>query len=817
MYNKSSVCFLASFGLLVALPVCGQTSDQDAFFENRIRPVLVKHCYECHASSSKEPKGGLLLDTREGIRRGGDSGHGVVPGELKDSLVLTAMQYESMEMPPEGKLPDRVIADFEKWVRDGARDPRDGKSAPIRQEIDFERAREFWSFQPIADPSVPAGKWPGWSRTETDAFIAARLEQAGLRPVEDADGYTLGRRIYLDLIGLPPSPKQADEFANAYAQDADDAIGSLVDQLLDSPHFGERWGRHWMDVVRYAESTGMERNGTYPQAWRYRDWVIDAMNRDKPYRDFVLEQIAGDCLPNESHVDRDANYTATGLLALGPKSLNESSKEKFKMDVVDEQIDVVSRAFIGLTAACARCHDHKFDPIPQSEYYALAGIFASSETLYGTGRTNGNRNPGRVLALSGDTVKKTALADNNSGRQRKVYANQLKAAEKRLGALEQQLEKASSKKAGQAVEKKIRTVRQDIQRAKNRLKQVADVKQKPDSNAVLVMAMVEGDKLNDTPLRVRGEPADHGPVVPRGFLTIASSGKPPSIAKDSSGRLELAEWIVDPANPLTARVMVNRVWQHLFGRGLVATVNNFGANGDRPSHPQLLDHLATTFNSDGGSVKRLIRRIMTSRVYRLSSMDDESGLAKDPGNLLLWRMNQRRLEAEVLRDSMLFASGQIDLAPAQSSVVAKVGNGLVGRNIRPEQLGEESFHRSVYLPIVRGVVPEVLRVFDFPEPSIISGARDVTTVPTQALYMMNNPTVIQAAEKLAARLMETVDFEDEDRVRLAYRLVVSREPSAEEIKVALGFVDDVKQESDSLAWAGFCQSLFGSSEFRYLN
>ncbi len=815
--HRSRVCFLAAVGFLVALPAGGQSPEQNAFFETKIRPVLVKHCYECHSSESKEPKGGLLLDTREGIRRGGDSGHGIVPGELQDSLVLTAMQYESMEMPPKGKLPDRVIADFAKWVRDGAHDPRDGKSAPIRQEIDFERAREFWSFQAITNPPVPTVNRLGWLRTEIDAFIAARLEQAGLRSVKDADGYTLGRRIYLDLIGLPPSPEQADEFANAYAQNADDAIGSLVDQLLDSPHFGERWGRHWMDVVRYAESTGMERNGTYPQAWRYRDWVIDAMNRDKSYRDFVLEQIAGDCLPNASHVDRDANYTATGLLALGPKSLNESSKEKFKMDVVDEQIDVVSRAFIGLTAACARCHDHKFDPIPQSEYYALAGIFASSDTLYGTGRTNGNRNPGRVLSLSGDTVKKTTLADNNSGRQRKVYANQLKTAEKRLRVFQQQLEKASSQKAEQAVEKKIRTVRQDIQRAKNRLKQVADVKQKPDPNAVLVMAVVEGDKLNDTPLRVRGEPGDHGSVVPRGFLTIATSGTPARIAQDSSGRLELAEWIVDPTNPLTARVMVNRVWQHLFGRGLVATVNNFGANGDRPSHPQLLDHLATTFNSDGGSVKRLIRRIMISRVYRLQSTDDESGLAKDPDNVLLWRMNQRRLEAEVLRDSMLFASGQIDLAPAQSSVVEKVGNGLVGRNIRPEQLAEESFHRSVYLPIVRGAVPEVLRVFDFPEPSIISGARDVTTVPTQALFMMNDPSVIQAAGKLAEQLLEATDLQDEDRVRFAYRAVVSREPSADELKVALDFINEVKQESDSIAWTGFCQSLFGSSEFRYLN
>ncbi len=811
----SSILILMAF----SSPALGQEnrSEQNEFFETRIRPVLVKHCYECHSADSDEPKGGLLLDTREGIRRGGDSGHGVVPGELNDSLVLDAMKYESFEMPPEGKLPDEVIADFEKWVLDGAEDPREGKSALIRQKIDFEQARQFWSFLPIADPPIPAAPDPTWRRTDIDAFIAAKHHQAGVQPVADADGLTLARRIYFDLIGMPPSPEQADQFAKAYASDADQAITSLVDELLESPHFGERWGRHWLDVVRYAESTGMERNGTYPQAWRYRDWVIDAFNHDKPYPDFIREQIAGDCLPYESHVDRDAHYTATGMLALGPKSLNEPSKEKFQMDVADEQIDVVSRAFLGLTAACARCHDHKFDPIPQSEYYALAGIFTSSQTLYGTGKTNGNRNPGRVLALSGDSVSQVALGDSGNNKLSQTYTNQLKAAEKRLKALQQQLKKAANDNAKAAIEKKLSTAKQDLQRAKNRLKQVEHPVDQPDEQAKLVMAVVESEKISDTPLRIRGEPDDHGSDVPRGFLTIATLGQPPAIAPDSSGRMELAEWIADDSNPLTARVMVNRVWQHLFGRGLVATVNNFGATGDRPSHPMLLDHLAAKFQQDQGSVKRLIRRIMTSRVYRLASTDDDRGLAADPDNVLLWRMNQRRLEAEAIRDAMLVAGGRIDLAPAESSVVAKVGNGLVGQSIRPDQLAADSNHRSVYLPIVRGAVPEVLRVFDFPEPSIISGARDVTTVPTQALFMMNNPAVIQAAESLADRLMKKDSLTDEERVRMAYRWTVCRIPTDDEVRIAMAFIQDMKQQSESLAWTGFCQSLFGSSEFRYVN
>ncbi len=802
---------------------------KEAFFEAKIRPVLVSKCYECHAATSKEPKGDLLLDTREGIRRGGESGHAVVPGDVEESLILSAIKYESLEMPPDEQLPEHVIADFENWIRMGAHDPRDDKSAPIRREIDFERAREFWSFQPIADPVVPSVENSQWLRSEIDAFIAARLQAKGITPVSDADGIALARRIYFDLVGMQPSPAEAMEFADQYASDADAAIANLVDRLLDSRHFGERWGRHWMDVVRYAESTGMERNGTYPQAWRYRDWVIDAINRDRPYVDFVHEQIAGDLLPHDSHVDRDANFVATGLLAIGPKSLNENNKEKFKMDVVDEQIDVVTRAFLGLTASCARCHDHKFDPIPQSEYYALAGILTSTETLYGTGKTNGNRNPGRVLSIAGDKVQPIATGGSgNNAKLNKRYQSQLKSQKKQLVAFEQQLKRAKNEKAKKAAEKRIEETKQEIRKLTNRIKQVSEPEKKPDSNATLVMAVVEGKEIEDTKLRIRGEPNEHGSAVPRGFLTIASPGENPQIGEGRSGRQELAQWITDPSNPLTARVMVNRVWQHLFGRGIVSTVNNFGANGDRPTHPLLLDHLATHFISDGGSVKQLVRRIMLSRVYRLASLDTAAGLKADPDNHLLWKMNQRRLEAEAIRDAMLVASGQIDLIPAEASIVAKVGNGLVGQDVKAEQLLTDNKKRSVYLPIVRGVLPEILRIFDFPEPSIIGGVRDVTTVPIQALYMMNNEFVVDAAAKLAERLIDEEQMDAGDRVRLAYRLTVTREPSDDEVQTAVRYIEEMdsilknqekhdQANSEKLAWASFCQSLFASSEFRYVN
>lgn len=825
---RSRLVLLVGCCLLLDSGLRADTPEQLEFFEAKIRPVLVARCYECHSASSKEPKGGLLLDTREGIRRGGESGHGVVPGEMDDSLILGAIRYESFEMPPEEKLSDEVVADFEKWVRMGAADPRDGKSAMIRQEIDFERAREFWSFRPITPPTRPDVKNKRWLRSDIDAFVLSRLESKEVVPVDDASGHDLARRIYFDLIGLPPTPQQLAAFDAGMAKDADGTIERLVDELLASRHFGERWGRHWLDVVRYAESTGMERNGTFTRAWRYRDYVIDAFNRDMPYDQFVREQIAGDLLPQASLRQRDQQLIATGMLAMGPKSLNESKKEKFKMDVVDEQIDVVSRAFIGLTASCARCHDHKFDPIPQSEYYSLAGIFTSTETLYGTAKTNGNRNPGRLLAIDGDKVTRSAVNGGASGaKEEKKYRGQIKNFERRLVAFNRQLANAKPA-AKRTLNKNIKEMEDNLRRAKARLRQSTQPKNVNSKDAMLVMAVSEADRIADTKMRIRGEPDEYGRSVPRGFLTIASLEANPKLTSEHSGRVQLADWITRDTNPLTSRVIVNRVWQHLFGRGIVTTVNNFGANGDRPTHPLLLDHLATTFVEDGRSIKKLIRRIMLSRVYRLSSEDQSAALAVDPGNQLLWRMNQRRLEAEAIRDAMLMVSGQLDLSPQAGSPVEKVGEGIVGRNIKITDLAKEHLRRSVYLPIVRGGVPEFLSLFDFPEPSIVGGVRNVTTVPTQALFMLNNPLVIETAAKTAQRLVEFSD-DPQERVRYAYQLTLSRDPGEAEIDRAIQFVTDTtnaleetgrqarKQNPEAIAWAGFCQSLFATSEFRYTN
>ena len=370
------------------------TAEQLTFFEKKIRPLLVSKCYGCHSAKAKSVKGELLLDSRHGWSKGGESGPALVPGKPGESLLIEAVKYDGLEMPPKEKLSDQQIADLVRWVKMGAPDPRKGGTASlIRREINIEEGRRYWAFQPPTESPLPAVKNRRWPQGPIDHFILSRIEAAGLEPAEDADKATLARRLHFDLVGLPPTPKQLEAFL---ADKRPNALEALVDRLLKSPHFGERWGRHWLDVVRFAESTGMERNYTFPHAWRYRDYVIDTFNRDVPYNRFVREQVAGDLLPAKTPAERNRLKIATAFLAMGPKSLNERNKAIFQMDIVDEQIDITTRAVMGLTVSCARCHDHKFDPFPTEDYYALAGIFRSTETLYGTSGGQGNRQAGKL-------------------------------------------------------------------------------------------------------------------------------------------------------------------------------------------------------------------------------------------------------------------------------------------------------------------------------------------------------------------------------------------------------------------------------------
>jgi hypothetical protein len=786
------------------------TAEGVAFFEKKIRPVLVAKCYECHSSENKKKaRGGLILDTRAGLRTGGDTGPAVVPGKPEQSLLIKALRHgdDKLKMPPKEKLSGSVVADFERWVRMGAPDPRDGKARVVRGDIDIEKGRQFWAFQPPRKNAPPAVKNTAWPRGDVDRFLLAALEARGLAPVGDADRRTLIRRLSFDLVGLPPTPEEVEAFVN---DSSSEAFAKVVDRLLDSPRFGERWGRHWLDVARYAESSGKQVNFNYPHAWRYRDWVIAAFNADKPYNRFVQEQVAGDLLPAKHAKQQAEQLIATGFLAIGPKPHNERSSLQFSMDVVDEQIDTVSQAFLGLTVSCARCHDHKFDPIPMRDYYALAGIFRSTETNYGTVRFIQNAHPSELFTLP-------AGSGQAAGTDRLTPA-QMANVKRQKASLEKQREELRRTR-------KLFGTREGII-LQFRLAGVdARLASYEDDGTPKLLAMGVRDRAltRNSPVYQRGEIDKPGDMVPRGFVQVVS--RDPPRVRNGSGRLELAQWLTSRDNPLTARVLVNRVWLHLFGRALVASPDNFGASGRKPSHPELLDHLAVTFQ-EGWSVKKLIRQIVLSRAYALASTHDDTNHEADPENTLVWRMRKRRLEAEPLRDAMLAISGQLDLTPPKGSPVARFGEGLSQALMRGGPLDARLNCRSVYLPVVRDQHLDSMALFDFADASLVSGERATTTVPSQSLYLLNNPFVIRQAEAAAARL-KTDAKSDSERIRLAYLRFLGRPATAQETRTAQQFLESypkVLQDDgvgpvrrQTMTWAAFCQALFASAEFQYLN
>jgi hypothetical protein len=766
-----------------------------AFFEKSIRPVLVKECYSCHAKTAKKVRGGLTLDTRAGLRKGGDTGPAIVPGEPAKSLLIKALKHQKdkLKMPPKKKLSDEVIADFEKWITLGAPDPREGAVRVAKNEIDIEKGRKFWSFQPPRKLPPPKVRNAAWPRGAIDRFLLAGLEAKGLKPVGDADPRALIRRLHFDLTGLPPSPEEVEAFVKKGRSPA--ALAAAVDRLLASPRFGERWGRHWLDVARYAESSGRTANFAYPHAWRYRDYVIAAFNKDKPYDQFVREQLAGDLLSAKNDKDKAEALIATGFLAIGPKAHDEFNRRRFQMDVADEQIDATFQAFQGLTVACARCHDHKFDPIPQKDYYALAGIFRSTETCHGTIRVFLNFHATRMLPLPKDAGVTTPLEPlTEEGRA---------AIEKQIKDLRGQSRNLTGRNAFFRrifLNDRISTLRSRL-----------SLYDSDGTPRAVAMGVREGRSIADSRLYVRGELDQPGETVKRGFPQVLTT-KQPAI-REGSGRRELADWIAAKDNPLTARVMVNRVWLHLFGRGLVPTPDNFGASGLRPSNQALLDHLAVAFVENGWSVKKLIRTIVLSRAYQLSSHHDKKNFDADPDNVLVWRMPRRRLEAEALRDTILAVAGRLDLTPPKGSAISRGGEGNVAFRFFSGDPDASSTHRTVYLSIVRDRVPEMLTLFDFPDASLIIGERATTTVPAQALYLMNNAFVIRSAEAMADRLL-AAKGEDADRLKLAYQLCYSRPPSSVELEKAKQFLAAYGSKHPRRAtWAALCQAFFASAEF----
>ncbi|MBK8038534.1 MAG: PSD1 domain-containing protein [Verrucomicrobiaceae bacterium] len=807
----------------------GIAPDQLAFFEKNIRPVLVEHCYKCHSSESEKVKGGLTLDTKQATLLGGESGHpGITPGSISESTVYQAMTWKNddMEMPPKQKLPDEVIANFKKWIEMGAPDPREQKVANAtggKRVIDMDAGRQHWAFQKPVKQTPPTVKTEGWAKTDIDHFILADIEKAGLHPVRDADRPTLIRRIAFDLTGLPPTP---DEVKTFLADTSPDAVKRVIDMYLDSSHYGEKWARHWLDVARYGESSGKEVNVLYPHAWRYRDYVIESFRKDKPYDQFLKEQIAGDLMKFSTKHEQAEKIIATGFLAIGSKGHNQRDKRQFQMDLVDEQIDAMSQAMLGVTLACARCHDHKFDPFTQRDYYALAGIFTSSETLFGTYSQLQNANPGTLIELDRESDQVAALA--------KISPSEVATLKKRYdeaittaNTLREQVRTQSAQQRESNNAQNFLRVRSSFDRADG-MKADVDLFYEDGTPRTLAMGVLDRPAPANSPILVRGDIKQAGEMVPRGLVEVlCAKGEPLNISQ-GSGRLDLAFWIASKDNPLTARVMANRVWLKLMGAGLVTTPDNFGTMGQKPSHPELLDHLAVSFMESGWSVKKLIREIMLSRVYQMSSTHDAANYAVDPDNKHRWRMNQRRLDAEEIRDAMLSIAGVINYYPVDGSPVARAGEGREGIiNLLREVNSKPQLFRSVYLPLIRDQIPEFLGVFDFPDASLVNGDRETTNVPSQSLFLMNNVQAQGLADAFAQRIGK-MDGTPEQRLSQAYLLTFGREPTQKERDALFAFWTQFPKEAaknkaipkDSLkglTLASFCQALFASAEFRYLN
>ncbi len=983
--KKTPIVLLA----LIALPALLRAEEpkptpaQLEFFEKKIRPVLAGKCYECHSRESKV-KGGLQVDTRTALLSGGDSGPAIVPGQPEKSLLIKAIsgKDKNLSMPTKGeKLTSAQVADFEAWIKMGAPDPRVATGKLVSKILyDPAKVKTHWAYQPVSKAAAPTVK-DKWVQTPIDAFVLAKLQENGMKPAPSVDKRTLIRRASYDLAGLPPTPEEVDEFLR---DNSTNAFAKVIDRLLSSPHYGERWGRHWLDVARYADTKGDRNNRgdpRYPYAWTYRDYVINAFNKDLPFDRFILEQIAADRLPKS---EDNSALAALGFLTVGKRFMGNAN------DVIDDRIDVVTQGFLGLTAACARCHDHKFDPIPIKDYYSLHGIFASSyeperlpvladnkntpdyksyleqiaaverelkrfiETESATAlapqrakigeyllailefrqqmKGNDSGRPGKVAKPSVAGANFATLARNKSldatllanwgaslrelaGKPHPVFtpfftfgqlpADDFAAKAKELAtriaankdaarpvnpviakafdgaepksmkdvaviysavfkevdeawqaaikASENKQPKSKMAKATKATKTKkgvtdepiiqvaalppglpdkdrealrqiiygenspMQVAERDLPRLlgvggaqfQNRLQTIRNKIVTLDSThsgaPVRAMALDDLGAPRDSAVLFRGEPSNRGPVVPRQFLEVLSGEKREPF-KDGSGRLDLAKSIASPDNPLTARVIVNRVWQWHFGEGLVNSASDFGLRAEKPTHAALLDHLATWFVGNGWSLKKLHRQIMLSSVYQQSTVNDDVYAKRDPTNSLLWKQNLQRLDFEALRDTLLIVGGKLD-------------HTLGGRPV--DVLSLDTTRRTLYGLVDRRELPELFRTFDFANPDMTSSQRYNTTVPQQALFMMNSPLAISQAKNLAHRSELDKLSEPAEKVRQLYRLAFQRPPTADEIKLALEYVTKQSERTGGKttmdAWERFAQALLQTNELIYVN
>jgi hypothetical protein len=935
------------------------------FFEKKVRPILLERCYECHSAEQKI-KGGLRLDSREGWLKGGDSGPAAHAGDPDKSLLVEAVRYSNrdMQMPPKQRLPKEEIAVLEEWIRMGAPDPREGGSVAKKQTgMSLEEGLRFWSYAPLRQPTPPTVASADWPRSDIDRFTLAAMERAGVTPAPDAPLPALARRLYLNLTDLPPTPEQLQVFLEAAAKDPRAAFESLVDNLLASSHFGEAWGSRWLDLTRFAESSGGGRTLLFKDAWRFRDYVLESLNADVPLKQLIREHLAGDLLKSNSAEERRRQLAATAFLALGPTNYEEQDKQQLRFDIIDEQIDTIGRAFLGQTLGCARCHDHKFDPVSQRDYYALAGIFASTRTLFNYTDNvarwivqplpadgpqeeqlrqheervaklraeidtlkNGLAEKNRAASLETNTagkpldpaqlqgivlddsearlvgfwkpsthvrsyVGKGYVSDNNEGKGEKtvtfspafpetgryevrlayshapnraknvrvnilhadgedsVFVDQTEAPAidghfVSLGRFRfekdgagyvlltnegttgfvvvdalQLLPEVGEKKPPRDVSDTAKTAgpgepsassgRKELAAMEARLKKLtSEGPARPQT-----MAVQESDEIRDTQIRIRGIEKQRGETVPRGFLRVALGDTQPELPAHQSGRLELADWIVSDSNPLTARVMVNRVWTWLFGNGLVRTVDNFGTTGEAPTHPELLDHLAARFTAEGWSLKKLVRAMVLSRTWQLAAQAPSAG---DPDNRLLTHANRRRLSAEQIRDSLLLAAGRLDLRVGGLNIDGAGdidANNFSAQNIEYNYVYKD-VRRSFYTPAFRNKRLELFEVFDFGNINQPVGQRATSTVAPQALFFLNSPFVSEQAEAASALTLSSAEG-TEARLRTACIRLLGRPPSAAETAIFERFLRAAPAPEQG--WKQVHQALFASLDFRYID
>jgi len=933
-------------------PAAFADSGQD-YFEKEIRPLLTEHCLDCH-SVGKKVKGGLRLDSREGWATGGDSGPAIVPGEPDQSLLIKAVRYHDrdLQMPEDRKLPDTEIAELEHWVRMGAPDPRSGGAIAKKQTgLTIAEGRKFWSYVPVRAVAPPAVKDASWPWNEIDRFLLAKAEAAEVKPAPDASPETLARRLYLDLTGLPPTPAQIDAFAHSARANRQTAVEKLVDELLASRHFGEHWGRHWLDVARFAESSGGGRTLLFKDAWRYRDYVIESVNADVPFDRFIREQIAGDLLSAANAAEQRRHITATAFLALGPTNYEEQEKQQLRFDIIDEQLETIGRTFLGQTLGCARCHDHKFDPVPQRDYYALAGILASTRTLanytdnvarwidtplpvdgpaesslqaheakmaaldkelaaakatlatLSKGATRETGTPGQPIPPSelagivldeaeakvvGDWqhsvlvpsyIGKGYLHDKNEGKGEKtitftpmltamgryevrlaythaeirankvrvtilhadgeetVYVDQTQSPpiEGRFVSLgTYRFEKdgagfvlvSNADTTGYVTVDALQFLSEDQiaanangpdgserQAAAKLVKRLeAERKQLLKDGPVRPVAMSVQDDTQpaSTQIRVRGVEKNRGETVNRGFLQVAWNGPAAELPSTESGRRQLADWIASPGNPLTARILVNRVWAKLFGSGIVRTVDNFGTTGETPSHPELLDHLAVRFVEEGWSLKQLVREIVLSHAWQLSAECELRN--SDSENRLFMRANRRRLDAEQIRDALLAVGGGLNLDYLGPNIGGAGGidpNSFTAQNTEYGYVYADT-RRSVYTPAFRNNRLELFALFDFADINAPVGKRHTSTVAPQALFLLNHPFVLEQS-RAAAEI--TLTHPEALRLESAFRRTLGRKPSPAEQAASQRFLGTKPSAED---WAQLHQMLFASLDFRYL-